>query len=327
VAARLRTRGAVVEYVLATEAASSVPFGALAGLLEPTSGLPGDLLDVLRNAGARLARRAGSGGLALIVDDAHRPIRPPPRCCCSSSRVTRHGVRVLATVRADTAAPDAVTSLWKDAGLLRVDLDALSEESAGEAVRHFLRGPVEQQTSRWLWERSAGNPLFLRELVLAEPAELSLLERLGALEGATALETRGLVAAAELEGGTALRVGHPLYGEALRATLKLTEVRALHAELAEHLDPDAEGVRLRLATWALEDGLPGSSGLYAAAAKEALAVFDPELAIRLGGAAVAASPESTRRCHWPRHSGRWGDSPRPRHSSPRSRTKPYRVRA
>ena len=98
-ARRLRTRGATVELVLATEAASTVPFGALAGLLGPAvAPAGGDLLDILRSAGAQLTRRAGAGGLVVIVDDAHR--LDPASAALLLQLVTRHGIRVLATVRA-----------------------------------------------------------------------------------------------------------------------------------------------------------------------------------------------------------------------------------
>ena len=157
---RLRARGISVEFVLATEAASTVPFGALAGLLDRAPEASGDLLDVLRTAGDRLASR---GPLALIVDDAHR--LDPASAALLLQLVTRHRVRVLATVRARSRAPDAVTSLWKDAGLMRVDLEPLSEDAASDIARDLLDGPVERETLRWLNGVSAGNPLFLRELI------------------------------------------------------------------------------------------------------------------------------------------------------------------
>jgi DNA-binding CsgD family transcriptional regulator len=339
VAARLRTRGVTVELVLATEAASTVPFGALAGLLEPASDASGDLLDVLRTAGTRLARRARGGALVVVVDDAHR--LDPASAALLLQLVTRHDVRVLATLRAGAPAPDALTSLWKDAGLLRVDLEPLSEDAAADLARHLLGAPVERETRRWMCATSAGNPLFLRELVrsgldqgglvqeqghwrrvkaippprrlldllderlealdaderralalvvLAEPVQFDLLARLGALEPARALEARGLLAAVQTIGGTRLRVGHPLYGEALRASLRATEARDLHAELATQLDPGGEGDRLRLAIWTVEDEQPADGPLLVAAAQEALAAFDPRLAIRLAQAALAGSP-------------------------------------
>jgi DNA-binding CsgD family transcriptional regulator len=339
VAARLRTRGARVEHVLATEAASTVPFGALAGLLEPASEASGDLLDVLRTAGARLARLARGAPLAVVVDDAHR--LDPASAALLLQLVTRHGIRVLATVRAGVPVPDAVTSLWKDAALLRVDLQPLTEDAAADVARELLGGPVEQATRRWLCDTSAGNPLYLRELVragldssslvqqqghwlrvkpiapprrlldlldqrldsltegerralglvvLAEPVSFELLARLGALDAAHALESRGLLAATQTLDGTRLRVGHPLYGEALRASLKATEARALHAELAAQLDPGGDGHRLRLAAWAVDDGQVDDTALLLAAAEDALAAFDPQLAIRLASAAMAGAP-------------------------------------
>jgi DNA-binding CsgD family transcriptional regulator len=336
VARRLRTRGIAVEFVLATEAASTVPFGALAGLLDCAPEGAGDLLNVLRTTGHRLASR---GPLALIVDDAHR--LDPASAALLLQLVTRHRVRVLATVRANSRAPDAVTSLWKDAGLVRVDLQPLTNDAAGDVARDLLGGPVERDTQRWLNATSAGNPLFLRELVrsgldegafaceqghwrrtrpippprrlldllderieqltraqrralalvvLAEPISFDLLTRLNASEPARALESRGLLAAIDTVGGTRLGVGHPLYGEALRASLKATETRGLHAELAAQLDPDDEQDRLRLAIWSVEDGQPDDTALLVLGAQTALEAFDPELAIRLGQAAVAASP-------------------------------------
>ena len=339
VAARLRTRGARVEHVLATEAASTVPFGALAGLLEPASEASGDLLDVLRTAGARLARLARGAPLAVVVDDAHR--LDPASAALLLQLVTRHGIRVLATVRAGVAVPDAVTSLWKDAGLVRVDLQPLTEDAAAEVARELLGGPVEHATRRWLCDTSAGNPLYLRELVraglesgslvqqqghwlrvktippprrlldllderlesltagerralglivLAEPVSLELLVRLGALEEVQALESRGLLASTPTVSGTRMRVGHPLYGEALRTSLQAAEARALHAELAAQLDPGADGQRLRLAAWAVDDGQLDDTQLLLAAAEDALSAFDPNLAIRLASAALAGAP-------------------------------------
>jgi len=339
VAARLRTLGVWVELVLATEAASSVPFGALAGLLEPASEASGDLLDVLRTAGERLVRRARGGALVLIVDDAHR--LDPASAALLLQLVTRHRIRVLATVRAAAPAPDAVTSLWKDAGLIRFDLQPLTEGGVAELARELLGAPVERTTRRWLWSTSAGNPLFLRELVrsgmesgglvqeqghwrrveavppparlldllderiealpdderralalvaLAEPARFDLLDELDALAPARALESRGLLAATHTVGGTRLRVGHPLYGEAVLSSLRATEARDLRAELAARLDPVGDQDRLRLASWAVDDGRLDDRPLLLSGAEQALAGFDPNLAIRLAQAALDCSP-------------------------------------
>ncbi|HEX5192524.1 MAG TPA: LuxR C-terminal-related transcriptional regulator [Solirubrobacteraceae bacterium] len=273
----------------------------------------------------------------MVVDDAHW--LDPASSALLLALVTRHHVRVLATVRAGTPAPDAVRALWKDAGLLRLDLEPLGQDATTDMAVRLLGAPVERGTQRWLWQTSAGNPLFLSELVrsgvergalvlerghwrrvaavppaerlldllderidaltaaerrafalvaLTEPASLELLARLDAFDSARSLESRGLLAGAPTAAGAGLRVGHPLYGEAVRASLRATEARALHRELAEQLDPAAAGNRLRLVSWALEDGQPVETSELSEGAEAALAAFDPELAIRLGRAAVDA---------------------------------------
>jgi DNA-binding NarL/FixJ family response regulator len=339
VGARLRTRGVVVEPILATEAASTVPFGSVAPLLDSVVAPESDLLAILRGAVEALARRARQARLVLLVDDAH--CLDPASAALLLALCTRHGVRLLVTIRAGAKAPDAMRALWKDAGIERLELGPLSDSEARELVRQLLGGPSEAATGRWLWETSGGNPLFLRELVrsgveqetlvqdaghwrrtgdfvptarllelldaridglstgerralafivLAEPAPLALLEQLGALEEAKELEERGLVAPARVGAGTAsaLRAAHPLYGELLRSSLRALEARELHAQLARQLDPTAATTRLRLATWALADGVAADGGLLADGARDALAACDPELAIQLGSAAAAA---------------------------------------
>ena len=337
-AARLRSRGMTVELVLATEAARSVPLGAMVGLLDPAAVAAGDLLEILRSTGARLKRAGGRAGVLVIIDDAHR--LDPASAALVLGLVTRDRIRVVATVRSHLAAPDAVTALSKDAGLARIELAPLSEPATAELARGVLGAPLERSTRRWLWQTSAGNALFTRELlrsatangelihehghwrlagsfgakrlpglleeqidalgaderralalvVLAEPLTLQSLERLGALDAARTLEARGLLAAVQDSAGAeaALRTGHPLYGEALRATLPATEARALHEALCAELDPDDETMRLRAAVWALEDGRPVDGATLAQASELALKAFDAELAIRCGEAATRA---------------------------------------
>jgi DNA-binding CsgD family transcriptional regulator len=338
-ATRLRARGMIVEFVLATEAARAVPFGAFAGLLDPVAVASGDLLEIMRGTGARLARRAGREGLVVIVDDAHR--LDPASAALLLALVTRDRIRVLVTIRSQTRAPDAVIALAKDAGVHLFEIAPLSEAGITELARGVLGNPLERATRRWLWQTSGGNPLFARELIhwstargtlvlqrghwrrigsagdsgrlldllgeriqdltdderralalvtLAEPIELELLTRLEVLDAVRALEDRGLVAAAEPAArGARLRIGHPLYGEAIRGSLGVIEMRTLHQELETALDPADETVRLRLAVWALEDGRPVKGAMLAEATELALRAFDPELAIRCGEAALRVS--------------------------------------
>src|SRR5262249_38087445 len=71
----------------------------------------------------------------------------------------------LATLRAGEPAPDAVVSLWKDAGARRIDLSELADGDVRALVEAALGDPVEEAALRWVVEVGRGNALFVRELV------------------------------------------------------------------------------------------------------------------------------------------------------------------
>ena len=87
-----------------------------------------------------------------------------------------------------------------------------------------------------------------------------------------------------------LRLAHPLYSEALRASLPDLRARALRLRLAESLQQNAtltpEG-SLRVARWLLEAGESVPQRLLGDAAGAAIATGDPELAGLLAERAVA----------------------------------------
>jgi hypothetical protein len=83
---------------------------------------------------------------------------------------------VVATVRSDEPCPDAIVSLWKDAGARRLEIGSLDERDMEELVERILGGPVEQAARRWVAQTSRGNALYVRELVLGALADASLQE-------------------------------------------------------------------------------------------------------------------------------------------------------
>ena len=155
--------GALVEWVQATSSAGSVPLGAFAGLL-PDDVRTDDALELMRRSVDRLRERAGRRPVVLAVDDAQ--LLDPVSAALVLHLTSAGGVFVLATVRAGEPAPDAIVSLWKDAGARRLELDRLGDEAVGALVEAALGGPVEQRALRWVEQTSRGNPLYVRELVL-----------------------------------------------------------------------------------------------------------------------------------------------------------------
>ncbi|MDA0180873.1 LuxR C-terminal-related transcriptional regulator [Solirubrobacter phytolaccae] len=172
-----RESGVHVEWVQATRSAAAVPLGALASLLdaEARSTSP---LHVMRSTAEGLRARAGTRPIVLGVDDAQ--LLDSASAALVLQLVTTRTAFVLATLRSGEPVPDAIVSLWKDAGAVRMDLQALDEAETGALIESALGGPVEQAAKRWLFESSYGNVLYIRELLV------------GALEGGALVERDGL---------------------------------------------------------------------------------------------------------------------------------------
>ena len=180
-----------VEWLVATRAAASIPFGVVSHLLPPTERLGDDRLDTLRRAAELLAERSRGRQLILGVDDAH--LLDDASAALVHQLAFRGLAVVVATVRTGEPAPDSVMALWKDGLARRLDLSALSPARTAELLDHALGGPVDGVTRKEVLRVSEGNPLYLRELILGglESGALRQLDGVwrwtGGLAGATRL--------------------------------------------------------------------------------------------------------------------------------------------
>jgi hypothetical protein len=180
-----------VEWLVATRAAASIPFGVVSHLLPPAERLGDDRLDTLRRAAELLAERSRGRQLILGVDDAH--LLDDASAALVHQLAFRGLAVVVATVRTGEPAPDSVMALWKDGLARRLDLSPLSPATTAELLDHALGGPVDGVTRKEVLRVSDGNPLYLRELILGglESGALRQLDGVwrwtGGLAGATRL--------------------------------------------------------------------------------------------------------------------------------------------
>jgi len=167
--------GMVTTEVTASRSAAQLPFGAFAPLLPtgsdgpepgtaPPPGSVDDLVDLLRRAVAGLAERADGQPLLLFVDDAH--LLDDASATLVHQAATTGVATVVATVASGEAAPDPIVALWKDEVLPRIDVGPLVADDVGELLAGALGGPVDPASAGQFAERSAGNVLFLRELMV-----------------------------------------------------------------------------------------------------------------------------------------------------------------
>jgi len=170
-----RDRGWAAEWVAATRAAASVPFGAVSHLVAGVPGGGPEPLAFLLAATGTLAARAAAapgGRLLLAVDDAH--LLDDGSATLVHQLAARSVAVVLATVRDGYPAPDAVTALWKDgpARLLRVP--PLSDPALDRLMRQALGAPVDEASRAELLRVAAGSPLVLQLLLADALADRSL---------------------------------------------------------------------------------------------------------------------------------------------------------
>ena len=150
-----QAEGAVTLWAQATVCSAVIPLGALAGLI-PGEVRSDDTLELIRRSTAALRAQAGDHEIVLAVDDAHL-------LDATSATLVLHlasgsDVFVLVTVRSGEPVPDAVESLWKDAGARRIDLAQFTDDAILQLVEAGLDGPVEHATAQRVVEMSAGNP-------------------------------------------------------------------------------------------------------------------------------------------------------------------------
>ncbi len=161
--------------VSASQAAAAVPLGAMASMLSAAGGVDAPAKEpsaFMPLAVRHIVAQAGSGRVCILVDDAH--LLDVASAALIAQLAQRPEVFLLLTLRPRESAPDAITGLWKDGLLERLDLTDLQPDVLEELLTTVLGGPLDGAALATLIQRSQGNMLFLRELVTAGLASGSL---------------------------------------------------------------------------------------------------------------------------------------------------------
>lgn len=165
----LSARGVTVLPAATTQAAASIPFGAVAHLLPeagPTNrdgeaiAVPETLLERAEHA---LRERAGGRRLVLVIDDVH--LLDDTAAVLVHRLVTAKAAFLCATLPVGERLPAQLRALGRPDTAGRVELAALTGPQVAHLLAQVLRGEVETETADRFHQWSAGNPLHLRELV------------------------------------------------------------------------------------------------------------------------------------------------------------------
>ncbi|HUA48187.1 MAG TPA: AAA family ATPase [Solirubrobacteraceae bacterium] len=184
--AEAERKGTSTLWVQGTHSAATVPLGAFAPFI-PVEVRSDDRFELLRATVRALSGMAGGPGgrpLVIGVDDAQLLDEVSASLVLHLANAT--AAFVLATVRSGEPCPNAIVSLWKDAGAQRLELGPFDQRETDELVERVVGGPVEQRAQRWVWDSTGGNPLYVRELLLGALASGALI----AVDGFWRLQVR-----------------------------------------------------------------------------------------------------------------------------------------
>jgi DNA-binding CsgD family transcriptional regulator len=163
--------------VIATAAAGSMPFGAFGHLLPADAGSgPPSVSDLIAAVRGLCADREGDRP-ALLVDDVH--LLDDASAALVLAVALSGAATVLLTVRSGEPSPDAITSVWKERVIDRVDLQPLSRSEVRLLVDELLGGRVHTLVYDWIYDLSRGSPLYVAELIAGSRRTGRLLERDG----------------------------------------------------------------------------------------------------------------------------------------------------
>ena len=152
--------GARRHWIVGTATARSVPLGAFANI---ASDFGPDPLRRVREVIDGLIGDARPDEIIVGIDDAH--LLDDLSAFAMHQLVIRRLATVIVTIRSGETPPDAVTAIWKDHLLERLELQPLSLREITDLVEHVLGGPVHSLCARRLWQYTQGNALYLRHLL------------------------------------------------------------------------------------------------------------------------------------------------------------------
>ena len=158
------TQGRATAQVSAGQAAGRLAFGALSSLLPAPAGPGTEPADMLQRARDAIVALGNDRPLVLLVDDAH--LLDGASATLLYQLAATRSTFVILTVRSSEPAPDPVLALWKDEVAERIEVTPLEADFVEALLTRALGGPVSAATLHSLIGQSAGNALYLRELVL-----------------------------------------------------------------------------------------------------------------------------------------------------------------
>ncbi|CAN5178586.1 LuxR family transcriptional regulator [soil metagenome] len=175
--AELAESGKRTTLVVATDSSHSVALGAFLPSIR-SSEIAHDRSDegVLHLA-RQVREKLGTGSdVVIAIDDVDLL---DPASAGVVHQLVQTGALFIGSLRSGERAHATIASLWRNGQVVRVAVPPLSTHSTRELVSSVLGGEVDRGLERAVFERTRGNPLLSRELVVAARSSGSLGQKNG----------------------------------------------------------------------------------------------------------------------------------------------------
>jgi DNA-binding CsgD family transcriptional regulator len=146
----------------ATASSSELPLGVFLPQLGATERFLTPMFTEIRD---RILERADGRPILLCVDDVDR--LDDASAVLIHQMVASGEAKLLATLRMGRLAPGEVLDLAQRGEVRRVEIGPMARDAAQAMAEHVLGGPLDASSHDRLWAATAGNALFIREVLLS----------------------------------------------------------------------------------------------------------------------------------------------------------------
>ena len=146
VLAHAEASGEQTYWIVGTKSAQQIPLGAFNASI--SSSMSDPISDVRRVINSLVTQQRQGRGL-IVVDDAQ--FLDGLSAHVVHQLAQARGTRLMVTVRAGSDEPDAITALWKDDLLTRLDLQPLSPSDTHRVIETTLGGAVDSRSAKRFW--------------------------------------------------------------------------------------------------------------------------------------------------------------------------------
>lgn len=160
VLAQAAAAGEQTKWIVGTASARQIPLGAFTSSIG--EGISDPMSNVRRIINSFVAQQR-KGRVLIGVDDAH--LLDGLSAHVVHQLAQSRAARLVLTLRTGGTEPDAVTALFKDGLLARLDLEPLSLRDTCDLIETAIGGSVDSRSAQRFWKLTGGNALFLGQLL------------------------------------------------------------------------------------------------------------------------------------------------------------------